>query len=86
MAELYNIMHSEYSGTGQIFQQQCKNVVISELVKNGQYAEAIVKSQAILSDFPKTTLAIYALYDLGSIYWYRLADQKYPFGEPHLEK
>ncbi|MCG3121638.1 MAG: hypothetical protein ALAOOOJD_04841 [bacterium] len=47
-----------------------------ELVKNGQYAEAIATSQTILSDFPKTTLAKYALYDLGSIYWYRLEDQK----------
>lgn len=47
-----------------------------ELVKNGQYAEAIATSQTILNDFPNTTLAKYALYDLGSIYWYRLADQK----------
>jgi hypothetical protein len=45
-------------------------------VKNGQYTEAIATSQAILSDFPKTALAKYALYDLGSIYWYRLEDQK----------
>jgi tetratricopeptide (TPR) repeat protein len=47
-----------------------------ELVKNRQYAEAIATSQTILNDFPKTTLAKYALYDLGSIYWYRLEDQK----------
>ncbi len=47
-----------------------------ELVKNGQYAEASAAFQAILRDFPKTALAKYALYDLGSIYWSRLEDQK----------
>ncbi len=52
------------------------SIATGELVKNGQYTEAIATSQTILSDFPKTALAKYALYDLGSIYWYRLADQK----------
>jgi len=51
-------------------------LAVGELVKLEQYAEAIDRCLAILQDFPETALAKYALYDLGSIHWYRLADQK----------
>ena len=51
-------------------------ITVGHLIKNVQYTDAVAKSQTILNGFPKTTLAKYALYDLGSIYWYRLEDQK----------
>lgn len=52
------------------------SITVGHLIKNAQYTDAATKSQAILNGFPKTTLAKYALYDLGSLYWYRLEDQK----------
>jgi TolA-binding protein len=53
-----------------------QSVAVGHLVKSERYADAIAKSQTLLNNFPETTLAKYALYDLGSIYWYRLEDQK----------
>lgn len=53
-----------------------QSLAVGELVKSGQYAEAVAQSQEIVNNFPGTTLAKYALYDLGSIHWYRLEDEK----------
>lgn len=52
------------------------SLAVGDLIKSEQYAEAIDRCSAILRDFPGTDLAKYALFDLGSIHWYRLADQK----------
>lgn len=46
-----------------------QSLAVGELVKSGQYAEAVTQSQEIVNNFPGTTLAKYALYDLGSIHW-----------------
>ncbi|MGH7491988.1 MAG: right-handed parallel beta-helix repeat-containing protein [bacterium] len=53
-----------------------QSFAVGELVKSGQYAEAVARSQEIVNNFPGTALAKYALYDLGSIHWYRLEDEK----------
>lgn len=53
-----------------------QSIAVGELVKNKQYAEAVAQSEEIVKNFPGTTLAKYALYDLGSIHWYRLEDEK----------
>lgn len=52
------------------------SLAAGDLIKSEQYAEAIDRCSVILRDFPGTDLAKYALFDLGSIHWYRLADQK----------
>lgn len=53
-----------------------QSLAVGELIKSGQYAEAVAQSEEIVNNFPGTTLAKYALYDLGSIHWYRLEDEK----------
>jgi len=46
------------------------------LIKSGNYEQAIKRASGVLSAYPKSEFAKLALYDLGSIYWYRLGDPK----------
>jgi TolA-binding protein len=52
------------------------SIRIGQLVKNGDYKEPISLAKDIVSKFPKTDLEKYSLYDLGTIHWYYLNDQK----------
>ncbi|NIA31706.1 MAG: DUF1565 domain-containing protein, partial [Actinobacteria bacterium] len=47
-----------------------------ESIKQGDYKSAIEKSQDILSNYSENEFTKYALFDLGSIYWYYLNDRK----------
>jgi|GEM_PF-3143890 len=53
-----------------------QSIAVGHLVKLESYQEAITKSDQILQAFPDKDLAKYALYDLGTIYWYFKADHK----------
>jgi tetratricopeptide (TPR) repeat protein len=47
-----------------------KSIAVGYLVKSGEYDAAITNSQQILTTFVDKNIAKYALYDLGTIYWY----------------
>ena len=51
-----------------------KSIAVGHLVKSGDYDGAIGYSQQILSNFVDQVIPKYALYDLGTIYWYFKAD------------
>ncbi len=53
-----------------------KNIAAGELIKQGDYPTAIVRSEAVTNSFAKTVYAKQALFNLGSIYWYFLNAQK----------
>jgi tetratricopeptide (TPR) repeat protein len=53
-----------------------QSIAVGHLVKMGSCQEAITNSRQILNAFPDKDLAKYALYDLGTIYWFFLADHK----------
>ncbi|MBN2090412.1 S8 family serine peptidase, partial [candidate division KSB1 bacterium] len=53
-----------------------KSIFVKHYVKSGSYSKAISYSQQILKEFPEKNFAKYALYDLGTIYWYFQHDPK----------
>ncbi len=53
-----------------------KNISVGELIKQGDYQTAIAKSKAVTNSFADTEYSKYALFNLGSIYWYFLNDLK----------
>ena len=53
-----------------------KNIAAGELIKQGDYQAAIVRSEAVTNSFAKTEYAKQALFNLGTIYWYFLNDPK----------
>jgi tetratricopeptide (TPR) repeat protein len=71
---IMNSMASKYSGKE--ISGLAQSIAAGHLVKLGDYQQAITKSEQILQAFPDKDLAKYALYDLGTIYWFFLADQK----------
>ncbi|MDP2885604.1 MAG: T9SS type A sorting domain-containing protein [Ignavibacteria bacterium] len=44
-------------------------------IKRGQYQDAIAQASGVVQQDADTTFVKFALYDLGSIYWYPLADR-----------
>jgi len=53
-----------------------KNLLVSDLIEQGDYQGAIDQCQAVTRSFSETDYNKYALYDLGNIHWYFLNDQK----------
>jgi tetratricopeptide (TPR) repeat protein len=49
---------------------------VYQYLKQGAYQEAIAQASEIIRLNDDTTLVKFALYDLGSIYWYHLSDTK----------
>jgi len=52
------------------------SISVGQLVRNGAYDEAISTSLKILDGYADKNLGKYALYDLGTIYWYYLEDRE----------
>jgi len=52
------------------------SISVGQLVRDGAYDEAISTSQKILDGYADKNLGKYALYDLGTIYWYYLEDHE----------
>jgi hypothetical protein len=46
------------------------------IYRDGDYQTAIARSEAVTKSFAETEYSKYALFDLGSIYWYYLNDRK----------
>jgi tetratricopeptide (TPR) repeat protein len=49
---------------------------VYQYLNQGRYQDAVTQAAEIVSLNDDTTLVKFALYDLGSIYWYRLGDTK----------
>jgi len=47
-----------------------------QYLKGGQYQQAVAEAANVVRANDDTTLVKFALYDLGSIYWYYLGDRK----------
>lgn len=53
-----------------------QSISIGYFIQQDSYQSAIIRAQGIVQSFPKSEFAKYALYDLGSIYWYYLKEYK----------
>lgn len=49
---------------------------VSELMKAGDFKGAATVAETVRNTYAETTLKKYALYDLGTLHWYYLQDQK----------
>jgi|GEM_PF-2932640 len=61
-----------------------RSIAVGHLVNSGDYDVAIGYSQQILTEFGDKVIAKYALYDLGTIYWY--FKQDYATGEKYYRQ
>jgi len=52
-----------------------QNISVGELIRQGEYEAAIARSQTVRTSFTDTDYSKYALFNLGSIYWYFLDDK-----------
>ncbi|MFZ5516704.1 MAG: tetratricopeptide repeat protein [Candidatus Zhuqueibacterota bacterium] len=53
-----------------------KNLLVGDLIDQGDYPGAIEQCLAVTKSFSETEYNKYSLYDLGNIYWYYLNDPK----------
>ena len=60
------------------------SIRVDQLLKNGDFRQAVSIAEDVVAKFPDTNLEKYSLYDLGTIHWYYLGDQK--TGESYYRK
>lgn len=52
------------------------SIKVGDLIRNEAFAEAVEVAETIHNTYAQTSLEKYALYDLGTLHWYYLQDQK----------
>jgi len=52
-----------------------RSIRVAQLLKDGDYSQAVSIAEDIVAKFPNTNLEKYSLYDLGTIHWYYLNDR-----------